>query len=85
MERRWRTCGGWLFMHITRLRALRETPVPQMTDDNDDYGPAMFEGIWYHWLCPKCEQMNYEEEDIQSGDSITCDACGWVGELERGT
>ena len=39
---------------------------------------ALFEGVFYRWLCPRCEDVNEDENDIR-GDDVECDSCGWVG------
>ena len=40
---------------------------------------ALFEGIWYRWNCPECENVNEDENDIRGCD-VECE-CGWKGKV----
>lgn len=43
---------------------------------------ADFEGVWYRWRCPACEDMNETEEDIR-GSEVECDYCPWTGRVSQ--
>lgn len=44
-------------------------------DDEDDLPEANFEGIFYRWLCPECDEVTDSENDVR-GCEEKCTACG---------
>lgn len=43
---------------------------------------ADFEGVWYRWRCPSCDDMNEVEEDIR-GSEVECSMCDWSGRVSQ--
>lgn len=35
---------------------------------------SLFEGVYYHWNCAHCENINEEEEDVR-GQEVICGFC----------
>ncbi|MFE6966927.1 hypothetical protein ACFVAJ_17585 [Agromyces sp. NPDC057679] len=45
---------------------------------DDDELEADFEGIWYRWRCPGCDNINEQENDPR-GEEIECEVCDYTG------
>ena len=46
-----------------------------MNDPQDELEEAFFEGIFYIWRCPHCDEATESDIDVR-GDSVNCTACG---------
>lgn len=44
--------------------------------NDDELEEAYFEGTWYRWNCPHCENVNEVEEEDPRGQVVECDVCG---------
>lgn len=47
---------------------------------SDGLDVGSFEGVWFHWGCPFCDEINEAEEDPRlDGVLVQCEGCGWLG------
>ena len=42
---------------------------------------AHYDGEFYRWVCPNCDEVNEEEIDPRNQE-VRCTMCGWIGQCE---
>ena len=55
-----------------------------MSEDNEEKVQGNFEGVWYHWTCGACQEMNETEEDVRNSEA-TCEHCSEENEVQGNT
>ena len=56
-------------------------PIP---DTQDGTAPAKFAAVKWGWSCSICDTYNTEDEDIASGEVVSCSRCNAGHFVERG-